>query len=59
MQIKCTMRYFITSHQSEWPPSKNLQTIDAREGVEKMEHSYIFGGMSVGIATMGNRMEIP
>ena len=53
------MRYFITSHQSEWPPSKNLQTIDAREGVEKMEHSYIFGGMSVGTATMGNRMEIP
>ena len=31
MQIKTTMRY----HQSEWPPSKNLQTINAGEGVEK------------------------
>jgi len=25
----------ITSHQSEWPSSKSLQTINAREGVEK------------------------
>ena len=27
-----------TLHQSEWPPSKNLQTISAGEGVEKKEH---------------------
>ena len=34
----------ITSHQSEWPSSKCLQTINAGEGVEKMEHSYAVGG---------------
>ena len=38
------MKYFITSHQSEWPLSKNLQTINAREGVEKREPSYTVGG---------------
>ena len=32
MQIKTTVR--ITSHRSEWPSSKNLQTINAGEGVE-------------------------
>ncbi|KAB0338142.1 hypothetical protein FD755_025332, partial [Muntiacus reevesi] len=32
-----------TSHQSEWPPSKSLQTINAGEGVEKREHSCITG----------------
>ena len=35
MQIKTTMRY--TSHQSEWPSSKILKTINARESVEKRE----------------------
>ena len=41
----------ITSHQSEWPSSKSLQTttkslqtINAAEGVEKREHSCIAGG---------------
>ena len=33
MQIK-------TSHQSEWPLSKTLQTINAGEGVKKREPSY-------------------
>ena len=33
MQIKTTMRYH--SHQSEWPSSKNLHTINAGEGVGK------------------------
>ena len=42
MQIKTTMRYH--SHQSEWPSSKNLQTINAGEGVEKKEPSYTVGG---------------
>ena len=36
------MRY-ITSHQSEWPSSKNLQRINAGEGVKKMESSYTVG----------------
>ena len=43
MQIKTTQRY-ITSHQSEWSSSKNLQTINAGGGVEKREPSYAIGG---------------
>ena len=35
MQIKTTMT--TTLHQPEWPSSKSLQTISAREGVEKKE----------------------
>ena len=42
MQIKTTSG--ITSHQSEWPSSKNLQTINAGEGVEKREPSCTVGG---------------
>ena len=34
----------ITSHQSEWSSSKNLQTINAGEGVEKREPSCTVGG---------------
>ena len=34
----------ITSHLSEWPSSKNLQTINAGEGVEKWEPSCTVGG---------------
>ena len=33
-----------TSHKSEWPSSKILQTINAGEGVEKREPSYIVDG---------------
>ena len=42
MQIKTTGD--ITSHWSEWPSSKTLQTINAGEGVEKREHSCTVGG---------------
>ena len=42
MQIKTTVRY--ASYRSEWPSSKSLQTTNAGEGVEKMEHSCIAGG---------------
>ena len=42
MQIKATMRYHIC--WSEWLLSKNLQTINAGEGVEKREPSYTVGG---------------
>ena len=38
-QVKTT----ITSHKSEWPSSKSLQTINAGEGVEKREHSCTVG----------------
>ena len=41
MQIKTTMNTI--SHQSEWLLSKSLQTINAGEGVEKRELSYIVG----------------
>ena len=42
MQIKTTMKY--TSHQSEWPSSKNLQIITAGEGVEKRVPYCTLGG---------------
>ena len=42
MQMKTTRG--ITSLWSEWPSSKNLQTINAGEGVEKMELSCTVGG---------------
>ena len=42
MQIKTTMRYHL--HQSEWLPSKNLQTINVGESVEKREPSCTVGG---------------
>ena len=37
MQIKTTMRYHLT-------PVRNLETINAGEGVEKREHSCTVGG---------------
>ena len=37
MQIKTTKLQNYTSHRSEWPSSKNLQTTNAEEGVEKRE----------------------
>ena len=56
MQIKTTMRYQLTS---EWPSSKSLQIINAREGVEKREPSYTVGGNVNGAATMETSMEVP
>ena len=34
----------ITSHQSEWPSSKILHTINAGKGVGKRKHSYTVDG---------------
>ena len=42
MQTKTTMR--LTSHWSEWPSSKSLQTINAGKSVQKRELSYTVGG---------------
>ena len=42
MQIKTTMRYHL--YWFEWLLSKNLQTINAGEGVEKRKPSYTAGG---------------
>ena len=43
MQIRTTVRYHFTSHQSEWPSLISLQGTNAREGVEKREPSYTEG----------------
>ena len=44
MQIKTTMKYHLILW-SEWPSSKNLQTINAGEGAEKREpYYYTVGG---------------
>ena len=37
-KCKAKLQWGITSHQSEWPLSKSLQTINAGKGVEKREH---------------------
>ena len=39
-KCKSKLQWDITSHQSEWPSSKSLQTINAGEVVEKREPSY-------------------
>ena len=43
-KCKSILQWDITSHQSEWPSSRSLQTINAGEGVEKREHSCTVGG---------------
>ena len=57
MQIKSTMRY-ITSHRSEWPSSKSLQTINAGESVEKREHSCTVGGKVNSYSHNEDSMEV-
>ena len=43
-KCKSKLQGGINSHQSEWPSSKSLQTINAGEDVEKREHSCTIGG---------------
>ena len=43
-KCKTKLQWGITLHQREWPSSKNLQTVNAQEGVEKKEHSCTVGG---------------
>ena len=57
MQMK--LQWGVTSDWFEWPSSRNLQTINVGEGVEKREPSYIVGGLYTGVATMANSMEVP
>ena len=45
----------IIAHQSEWPSSKNQQTINAGE---KRNPLTLLVGMSIGTATMENSMEV-
>ena len=43
-KCKSELQWGITSHWSEWPSPKNLQTINVGEGVEEREPSYTAGG---------------
>jgi len=43
-KCKPKLQWDITSHRWEWPSSKGLQTINARQGVEKREYSCTVGG---------------
>ena len=43
-KCKSKLQWEITSHQSEWPWSKSIQTKIAGEGVEKREFSWAVGG---------------
>jgi len=49
----------IISHQSEWPPSKNLQTVNAWEGMDKGNPFALLVGMQIDTATVDRSMEIP
>ena len=54
-QIKIRMRYHLTT---EWPSSKNLQTIIAGEGIITFPPT-LLEGMQTSTATMENSVEIP
>ena len=43
-KCKSKLQGDITSHRSEWPSSKSLQTTNVGEGVEKRERSCTVGG---------------
>ena len=43
-KCKSKLQWAITSHWSEWPSTKSVQTKNAGEGVEKREHSCTLGG---------------
>ena len=54
-KCKSKPQWEITSHQSEWPSSKSLQTINAGVGVEKREHSCTVGGNVYWYSHFGRR----
>ena len=43
-KCKTKLEWNITLHQTEWPSSKNSQTVNAGEGVQRRETSYTVGG---------------
>ena len=57
MQIKTTMTYHLTLVRMAI--IKNLQTINAGEGVEKREPPTLLVGMWIGTTTMENSMGVP
>ena len=52
-KCKSKLQWAITSHQSEWPLLKSLQTINAGDGVEKKEPSCTAGGNVNGCSCYG------
>ena len=54
---KTTVRYHLTS--ARWLSSKNPQTTNAGESVERREPFFTVSGNVIGIATMENRREVP
>ena len=60
-KYKSKLQWGITSHLSERPAKKNLQTTNAREDVEKREPSYTVGEHVSWYSHYGevNSMEIP
>ena len=56
MQIKTTMRYHLTP--ARMASIKDLQTVSAREGVEKKEPYYTVGGNVNWYNHCGKHMEI-
>ena len=57
MQIKTTMSYHLTLVRMAI--IKNLQTINAGEGVKKREPSCIVGGNEIYTVTVEDSVEIP
>ena len=43
-EIQSKLQWGISLHWAEWPPSKNLQRINAGEGVKKREPFFTVGG---------------
>ena len=56
---KSNLQWGANLHWSEWPSSKNLQTVNAGEGVEKREFSCIVDGNVNWYSHLENSMEIP
>ena len=54
LQIKTTMRF--TSHQLEWLSSKNPQTVNAREVVERRKPSYPVGSVQFSHSVMSDSL---
>ena len=48
----------ITSHWSEWPSSKNLQSINAGESLEKGNPLVLLVGVEIDTSAMDNSMKI-
>ena len=55
LKCKSKPQWDITSHHSEWPSSRNLQTINSGKGVEKRECSCTIGGNVNGYSHYGRQ----